>query len=173
MSVSDRKTFVDSLAREHGQRLQSFLAARLRYAAAEVPDLVQEVFLRLMRVPSHESIRCPRAYLFTVALHVLHQHKLGRSSAPREVDIDEALSELQVRAGENPATRLEVFDELEAFDRVLSQLPPRPYAIFVLHRQCGFTREEIAEQLGMSLAMVKKNLAVALAHCRRHFEAME
>lgn len=173
MSVGDKQAFVDSLAREYGQRLRSFLAARLRYAAADVPDLVQEVYLRLMRVPSHESIRSPQAYLFTVALHVLHQHKLSRSSGLKAVAIGEALAELEARPGENPATRVEVFDQLEAFDQVLSQLPARPYAIFVLHRQCGYTREEIAAELGMSLAMVKKNLAIALAHCRRHFEAME
>lgn len=173
MSVGDKQTFVDSLAREHGQRLRSFLAARLRYAAADVPDLVQEVYLRLMRVPSHESIRSPRAYLFTVALHVLHQHKLSLSVAPKEVAINEALAELEVRPGENPEARAEVCDELEAFEQVLSQLPARPYAIFLLHRQCGYTREEIAKQLGMSVATVKKNLAIALAHCRRHFEAME
>lgn len=173
MPADDKKTFVSELAHEHGQRLRRFLSARLRQAAADVPDLVQEVYLRLLRVPSTESIRSPRAYLFTVALHVLHQHKLSLASAPEVVDVADVLSELETRVGENPAARAEAHDELERFERVLSQLPPIKYTVFVLHRQYGFAREEIAARLGISLPMVKKHLAQALAHCRRQFEEME
>ncbi len=173
MSGADKQTFVDTLAREHGQRLKSFLAARLRQAAADVPDLVQEVYLRLLRVPRHDAIRSPRAYLYTVALHVLHQHKLSLSSASRSVDITEVLTELEAPPGENPAAHLETCDQIEAFDAVLSELPPQSYAVFVLHRRCGYTRDEIAERLGLSRAMVKKHLTLALAHCRRRFEEME
>jgi RNA polymerase sigma factor (sigma-70 family) len=173
LGADDKQLFVHELAREHGQRLRRFLAARLRQAAADVPDLVQEVYLRLLRVPSSQTIRSPRAYLFTVAMHVLHQHKLSLATTPEAVDIAEVLSELEARGGENPASHLEVCDQLEEFDRVLKELSPQAYAVFVLHRQYGYSREEIAARLGLSLAMVKKHLAVALAHCRRRFEEME
>lgn len=173
MGVEDKQAFVDEVAREHGPLLRRFLAARLRQAAGDVPDLIQEVYLRLLRVPSHETIRSPRAYLFTVALHVLHQHKLSLSAVPRTTDIDEVVAELESRAGDDPARQLEVREELRRFDQVLKELPPLPYAVFVLHRQLGYTREEIAERLSLSLAMVKKQLAIALAHCRRRFADME
>ena len=173
MAAEDKQTFLNGLVREHGQRLRSFLAARLRSAAADVPDLVQEVYLRLLRVPSHETIRSPRAYLFTVALHVLHQHKLSLSTLPEAVDIAEVMSDLETRVDENPATHLEVRERLDQFDRVLSELPRQSYTVFVLHRQYGYSREEIARRLGLSLPMVKKHLARALVHCRRHFEEME
>lgn len=173
LGVEDKQAFVDEVAREHGPLLRRFLAARLRQAAGDVPDLIQEVYLRLLRVPSHETIRSPRAYLFTVALHVLHQHKLSLSAVPRTTDIDEVVAELESRAGDDPARQLEVREELRRFDQVLKELPPLPYAVFVLHRQLGYTREEIAERLSLSLAMVKKQLAIALAHCRRRFADME
>ena len=167
LTAEDRQGFVEEIAREHGQRLHRFLVARLRQAAADVPDLIQEIYLRMLRIPNHQSIRSPRAYLFTVALHVLHQHKLSLAATPRAIDITDVLSELEARSGDNPSAQLEASDELEAFDRILKELPPLPYAVFVLHRQYGYTRPEVAQRLGLSLPMVKKQLAIALVHCRQ------
>jgi DNA-directed RNA polymerase specialized sigma24 family protein len=73
----EKSAFVTSMATEYGKRLKRFLAARLRNAD-DVPDLAQEVYLRLLRVNDHEAIRSPEAYLVTVARHVLHQHLLGQ-----------------------------------------------------------------------------------------------
>lgn len=173
MPTEDKQEFVDAIAREYGQGLSRFLASRLRQAAHDVPDLVQEVYLRLMRIPSHQSIRSPKAYLFTIALHVLHQHKLNLAMTPRVLDIADVLPELVAAPGEDPAHHLEVCSELKAFERVLKELPPLACAVFVLHRQHGYTREEIAERLGITLAMVKKQLTIALVHCRREIEGME
>jgi RNA polymerase sigma factor (sigma-70 family) len=173
LAAKDKQAFVTGLARDYGQRLRTFLAHRLRAAAAEAPDLMQEVYLRLLRVPSHETIRNPRAYLFTVALHVLHQHRLKMSAQPAEVDIEDVLSELEARDGENPATQLEVRQQLNEFDQALQRLPPQSYVVFVMHRRLGYSRDEIGQQLGLSQAMVKKHLARALAACRRQIESME
>jgi len=38
------------MEQSYGQRLRRFLSARLRNAAADTPDLMQEVYLRLLRV---------------------------------------------------------------------------------------------------------------------------
>jgi RNA polymerase sigma factor (sigma-70 family) len=166
LNAEDNPAFVTEILQKHDQRLRSFLARRLQQAAADLPDLVQEVYLRLMRVPNAQTIRSPQAYLFTVALHVLHQHRLSLASAPESVDIAEALPSLRARDGDNPAEQVESWDRLEELDRILSQLPRQTYAVFVLHRQYGYSREEIAAKLGLSYAMVKKHLAQALVHCR-------
>jgi RNA polymerase sigma-70 factor (ECF subfamily) len=166
LTTEDNPAFVNEILQEHGQRLRSFLARRLQHAAADLPDLVQEVYLRLLRVPSAQTIRSPQAYLFTVAMHVLHQHRLNLASSPESVDIADALPSLRARDGDNPAEQVEAWDRLEEFDRVLSQLPRQTYAVFILHRQYGYSREEIADRLGLSYAMVKKHLAQALVHCR-------
>ena len=68
---------------------------------------------------------------------------------------------------------LEVRIQLDEFEQVLKQLPPQAYTVFVLHRGLGYSREEIASRLHLSLAMVKKLLAQALVHCRMRFEEME
>jgi Sigma-70 region 2 len=94
VGAPDNRSFVAGIAARYGPRLRRFLSVRLRNAA-DVPDLAQEVFLRLLRVNGYESIRSPEAYLFTIASHVIHQHAMRRSSEPVSVDVAEVFSELR------------------------------------------------------------------------------
>jgi RNA polymerase sigma-70 factor (ECF subfamily) len=173
MTANDPQAFVANLAREHGQRLRRFLASRLRHAAADVPDLIQEVYLRLLRIPNQESIRSPQAYMFTIAFHVLHQHKLALAEAPESVDPMALPLDPEVSPDNDPARHFETRERLDRLDRTLRQLPDRVYATFVLHRRYGFSLEEIGRHFGVSRAMVKKYLARAVAHCRERVEGMK
>lgn len=173
MPQDDKQAFVADVARKHGARLRQFLASKLRNTQQDLPDLVQEVYLRLMRVQRHEAIRSPQAYLFTVAFHVLYQHKLSRAAIPEAVDILDALTESEVHADEDPASLLDARQRLAEMERMLAQLPPNVHATFVLSRHYGYTLDEIARQLGVSRGMVKKYLAKALAHFRLHANATE
>lgn len=82
------------MEKTHGRALRRFLAVRMRHATADVPDLVQEVFLRLLRIADHESIRNPQAYLYTVASHVLHQYTLRRTVAAEPIEPVDIASQL-------------------------------------------------------------------------------
>jgi RNA polymerase sigma factor (sigma-70 family) len=169
MSTNEKQAFIAALARAHGLRLRRFLELRLRGASADAPDLVQDVYLRLLRMPRHETIRSPRAYLFTVARNVLHEHQLSRATAPKEVEMNEMLAEIEAYVQDDAQGYIDACRQLEEFDRALSGCPPRAYATFVLHRRYGYTLEEIAAQLGVSRGMVKKYLAKAVQHCRQYF----
>jgi RNA polymerase sigma factor (sigma-70 family) len=169
MSTSDKQAFVAELAKAHGSRLRRFLELKLRGASREAPDLVQDVYLRLLRMPRHETIRSPQAYLFTVARNVLHEHRLSRSAVPKAVEINEVLAEIESYVQDDPSTYTDACRQLEEFDRALSGVSPRAYATFVLQRRYGYTLDEIAAQLGVSRPMVKKYLAKAVQHCRQYF----
>lgn len=160
-----KERFVSSIALRYGDKLRRFLSQRLRNVA-DAPDLAQEVFLRLLRVRHHETIRSPEAYLFTVASHVLHQHTLRQSTAPKSVDIAETFSELQLTSDDDPATRVATDQRLEILQRAMTELPPKIAATLWLNRYAGLTLEEIAEQLGVSRPSVKLYLARALRHVR-------
>ena len=71
--------FVSQLASNHSGQLERFLRTRVANGS-DIPDIIQEVFLRMLRVPNHEAIRSPEAYLFTVAQHVAQQHALRQSA---------------------------------------------------------------------------------------------
>jgi RNA polymerase sigma-70 factor (ECF subfamily) len=169
LRVDDRQDFVTEIATKHGKRLRRYLAARLRNSA-DVADLEQEVFLRLLRVNRHESIRNPEAYVMTVAGHVLHQHALRRVVTPESSSALDVLVDLQAAIETDLGAQLDAQRHLQALDRTLERLTPNVHATFVLHRRDGMTLEEIAERLGVSRSMVKKYLAKALLQCGGQLE---
>ena len=165
MAEPENQSFVAALAVQYGRRLRRFLGARLRNAQ-DVPDLAQEVFLRLLRIESHESIRSPEAYLFTIASHVIHQHAVRRANEPVSVDISDVFAELRTLSSDDPLAQAEHAQRLAEFDRILAELPPRVATALVLHRIAGHSVQEVADQLGVARETAKKYLARAAEHCR-------
>ena len=165
MNRESRQNFVTAIATAYGKRLRRFFSLRLRNEA-DAPDLAQEVFLRLMRVEHHETIRSPEAYLFTVASHVLHQHTLRAATTPSSIAISEVFAELQLTSDDDPAARAEGQEKIRELERVLASMPPKVSATLLLHRFAGLTIEEIAQQIGVSRPGAKKYLARALVTCR-------
>jgi RNA polymerase sigma factor (sigma-70 family) len=165
-----QRLFVADLAEKHGARLRGYLAGRLRNAA-DVGDLAQEIFLRLLRVERHDLIGRPEAYLFTVASHVVHQHTLNQASFPESRDPIELAADPQLIVDSDPAAHLHLEQRLEALDLALRRLSPKTRAAFILHRQDGCTVDEVAARLGISRSSVKKHLAKAMIHCSRQLES--
>lgn len=172
MEDEDRSAYVAVMAANHAGKVQRFIESRLRHAVADVPDLVQEVFLRMLRLSSIESIRTPEAYLFTVAKAVLHQHRAQQSATPEAVDITDVLAELTEDAGLGPEEQLHAQQRLADLEQSLSQLPRKAYVTLILNRVVGMPLDQIGEKLGISRPMAKKYLARALEHCRQRDRGM-
>ena len=170
LTLSDKQAFVADLERQHGKRLQRFLASRLRHRAADVEDLVQEVFLRLLRIDCHETIRSPESYVYMVAFHVLHQHLLRRAAAPEAVEISALINEMEAAPQSDPVAQAEMQQQLQELQGALKQLPAKAQAVLLLHRRDGYSLEEIGAQLGFSRANAAKYLGKALLHCRQYLQ---
>jgi RNA polymerase sigma-70 factor (ECF subfamily) len=160
---------ITGLVASHGVKLRRFLLLRVRNAA-DVPDILQEVYLRMLRVPNVESIRSPEAYLFTVAQHVVQQHALRQSATPPSVELSEMLNSARAVPDVDPVLDLDAQQCLEQLQAELDQLSPKLRATFLLHRRDGLSLEQISERLGTSLPMVKKNLMQALVQLRQRLE---
>ena len=169
MSAEAARALITGLVASHGVKLRRFLLLRLRNAA-DVPDILQEVYLRMLRVPNVESIRSPEAYLFTVAQHVVQQHGLRQSAMPPSVELSEMLNSARAVPDVDPVLDLDAQQCLEQLQAELDRLPPKLRATFLLHRRDGLSLEEIAQRLGTSLPMVKKNLMQALVQLRQRLE---
>jgi RNA polymerase sigma-70 factor (ECF subfamily) len=165
VGVPDNRSFVAGIAARYGRRLRRFLSVRLRNAS-DVPDLAQEVFLRLLRVEGYESIRSPEAYLFTIASHVIHQHAVRRSSEPVSVDIADVFSQLRAPSSEDPPDQVAHAQRLDELERILARLPARVATALVLHRIAGYSVQEVGDELGVSRETAKKYLARAVEYCR-------
>lgn len=162
--------FVTAVEREHGRALRRFLSSRLRHASADVADIFQEIFLRLLRVKNHDSIQNPQAYLYTVASHVLQQHYLKRSVEPAAAGLDEHAAEIQMDAATDPAEEAELQQTIANFGHALESLSPRAYATLVMYRCEGLTLEEIGKRLGVSRPMARKYLLRAIAFSDQYLE---
>lgn len=170
LNAMDKRSFVNDVAGQHGPRLRRFLLGRVRNAA-DVSDLVQEVYLRLLRVPDHETIRLPEAYVFALANHVLYQYRLRQARAPQPID---ELGTVEQSALDNdPLNQSDTGQQLGKLEQILNQLSPKMRAAVILHLRDGHTVEEVGEQLGTSRHMAKKYLAKALLHCRQRLETAE
>ena len=171
MGAEDKNRLVTQLAADQGQRLRQFLRRRVRNAA-DIPDLVQEVFLRLLRVPHQESIRSPEAYLMTIARHVAQQHRL--EAAPQNsMDLEEVLADLRAASPADPVMELTAEQCREALEETLGGMTPKMQATFLLHRRDGLTIDQVSERLGISRPMAKKYLVKALVRFRKRLQDVD
>lgn len=167
--------FVATVERAYGQALRRFLSRRLRHASSDLPDVFQEIFLRLLRIKEHESIRNPQAYLYTIARHVLHQYTLKRTASPEAMDPLELVGDddLPAETSVDPAEEADLEQQLMQVGRALEQYSPRAYATLVMYRCEGMTLQEIGSRLGVSGPMARKYLIRAIAFCDRYVEEQD
>jgi len=165
LTKPDDKAALAVLAATYGNQLRRFLLPRVRMKA-DVPDIMQEVYLRMLRVPSWESIRSPEAYVFTVARHVLQQHLLRQSAIPPSIELTRLLEQPAAPPDEDPILTAVAQECVERLQKSLNRLSPKVQAAFMLHRRDGLSFDEIAQKLGISRAMVKRHILTALVQLR-------
>jgi RNA polymerase sigma factor (sigma-70 family) len=170
--MDDPQTLVADLAASHGHQLRGFLVARVRNVT-DLPDIVQEVYLRMLRIPHIESIRSPEAYLFTVAQHVVQQHTLRQTATPPSVELTQMLDMPSAIPDVDPVLATDAAQCVEQLQEAIEELSPKVRATFLLHRRDGLSLEEIGNRLGISRPMVKKNLMKALMHFRQRLERVQ
>lgn len=153
--------------RRYGPELQQFLLRRIS-RAHEVEDIVQEVFLRLLRIGNSDFVRNPRAYIYGIALHVVREFRMravkaGTWATLDPKDIVDLADELSEPGHDELATQLDIQQRLE---RALRRLPAAHRTVFLLHKRDGYTYEEIAKQLNISVHTVDKYLLQAKVRIR-------
>jgi RNA polymerase sigma factor (sigma-70 family) len=166
------RAFVEELAAQHSEHLRRYLRTRVRNAA-DIPDLVQEVFLRLLRIPNFETIRAPEAYIFTIAYHVAQQHSLRSAVSASSVELGEVLSEVLAASEGDPALEVSAQQCVQELDDALQELSPKIQFTFLSYRRDGLSMDEISERLGISKPMAKKYLVKALVHFRKRLKDTE
>lgn len=162
--------FATSAAVENKRLLRNYLRRRLRNPD-DLDDLAQEVYLRLLRIQNEEridSVREPMAYVYTVAASVVADwHRSTNRLAARGMTLEDGGEELneamEAIREEDPAERIARQQHIE---RLLGQLPPIQAAALLLHSRDGFSYEEIAAKLNLSVGMVHYHLTRAKACIR-------
>jgi RNA polymerase sigma factor (sigma-70 family) len=168
-TVNTSEEFVVGLATAHGEELQRFLRTRVRNAS-DIPDIVQEVFLRMLRIPTPAAIRSPEAYLFTVAQHVAQQYSLRQSTSAPSIEADAFITEFPATLDADPMAQAHAEQCVDELGKAFERLTPKIRATFILHRHHGLSLEEISQRLGITFPMAKKYLVKALILVRQHLQ---
>ena len=148
--------------RQWQQPLKRFLALRRSGSSAEIEEIAQETFLRLLRYDRADLISNPQAYLFTVAANVAAEWATrARRRYPHR---SEWLDELE-RSGSADGEMERAADETELL-HAINALPPRHREIVRLHFGEGLNLEDTARRLGLTRRIVKRDLSRAYASLR-------
>ncbi len=136
---------------QYGPALRRYFLRRAY--AADVDDLVQEVFLLMQVRGAASRIENVEGYLFRTAANVLGQRRRraswpwGRQEAPD--DMDELADEI------SPERILIGKETYDAMMEALRGLPPRSALAFMLFRVEQLPQEVIAQRMGISVRAVQ------------------
>jgi len=125
--------------------------------AADVIDLRQEIYERMLVGAQNELPQQTRAYLYATARnHLINQAKRGQivsielvadlETIERDTDMFETERQLTAR------------DELRRALEGLNQLPPRCREVVRLRRVEGYSTKEAAQKLGVSIDTIEKQM---------------
>lgn len=160
--MESRDAVLTRMAATYRDALGRFFARRVR-ESVDVPDLVQEVFLRLSRLPDPAAVDKPEHFLFVTAANVLKDR--ARRAAVRGHGLHDPLPDDDLPGSEIPADRVLAGREAAARLRAaLAELPERQRDVFVLRVLEGMKMADVARALSISTRAAEKHQAKALAH---------
>jgi RNA polymerase sigma-70 factor (ECF subfamily) len=147
--------------------LRKFLLGRVGVRTADVEDVAQEVFLRIMRYDKAELIQHPQAYLYKIASNVAAEWSLRAASRFRH-DVKWLPN---LAGGEQPDALLLRAQSQEEIKRALSTLPPRQREVLKLYFTEELSHGAIAERTGQTLRSVRRHFARGYGKLRRELDA--
>ena len=125
-------------------------------------DLAHDTFLRLLARDEPLALHEPRAFLTTVAQRVMANH-WRREQIERAYL--EALAHVPEQFAPSPEERALLLEALCEIDGLLERLPAAVKRAFLLAQLDGLSHADIAAQLKISIATVKRHLVRAGAQC--------
>jgi RNA polymerase sigma factor (sigma-70 family) len=144
--------------------LRSFFRS-YRLNAADIDDLTQEVFARLAGRGRQTNLRKPEAFVFTLARNLVRDRarRLYTKASSQSIPAEDA----RLSCGRpTPERRLELEQDLEGVERLLSAIKPTAREAFVLHRVHGENYATIAAHMNISVSMVEKHIMSAMQALR-------
>ena len=146
---------------DHDAALRRFFARR-GVPRDDVDDLIQEVYLRLLRQRANESIRCTQAFVFATATNLLRDTYRRRRVRGVHSSDDLDFADLPAE-GEDPERSAEYSQHLHTLQDLIRSLKPATRRVFLGHRLGGDSYAELSRALGVSVSMIEKHMIAALA----------
>ncbi len=157
---------VHNLYASHHGWLRNWLRKRLGNTF-DAADLAQDTFTRIIearRKPGAQELTLlePRAYLTTVARHVLCNHHRRQSLERAWL---EALAQLPEPTAPSVEQRLIILETLHQIDAMLDGLPAKARSAFLMAQLDGMTYQQIADTMRITDRTVRRYMAQAFEQC--------
>ncbi|MFL9926417.1 sigma-70 family RNA polymerase sigma factor [Herbaspirillum lusitanum] len=161
MSSGTQDVLLTQFYDTHHDWLQGWLRHRLG-CRDDAADLTQDTFVQVVAARNVEQINEPRAFLATLAKHVLYnfwrRRDIERAYLEELAQFPEALAPSQ-------EDRALVLEALQQIDLALSSLKPKARQVFLLSQLQELTYSEISEQLALPVITVRRYMAQAMRAC--------
>lgn len=154
-------------------KLQLYLSHRAALVEYAMPivgdrmraeDVVQEAFLRFAPArpaPSDPARDQPLRYLYRIVRNLAYD-LMRRRLTEQRAQLDEPIWWTVPAASRTPEEELALRQKLRRIDEILAEYPPRVRLAVKMHRLGGYTLQEIAERLGVSVNMVHRMIRDAV-----------
>lgn len=144
--------------------IRQWLSHRSSVPTADLDDLAQEVFLRLLRYSDDVAIDNPQGYLFRIAANVANEwQERARHRKPHD---DSWLEDLQVEFNDEPENAIAREVAHSYMQEAVNKLPRRQREVLLLHVNEGLTYKQIAEREGLTYRVILRDLTRAYSQLR-------
>ena len=135
---------------------------------AEVDDIVQEAFVRVLQARANGEVRSPKAFLFVTARNLALMQLRHRAVAKEDALTETELWGILDESVDVPAavTRAE---ELETLTKAIQSLPARCRQILTLRKIYGLSQKAVAAELGIAEHTVEVQGTIALRKLGEYF----
>jgi RNA polymerase sigma factor (sigma-70 family) len=124
----------------------------------DIEDIIQEMYARILSVPSLEAIRYPRQYAIQTAKSIVVDHM--RHARVISIASSGSLEQLNIAFPEaSTEERLEFQGEIQEIASALAQLPVACRETLILRRIEGLSQKETAQRLRVSEKAVEKYMS--------------
>lgn len=153
----------------HEQPLRSYLRQSLP-SLADVDDLVQDCFARMLRARTTGTIRSPRPLLFAIARNAVRDfiHRKGRADL---IPITETGEFAVLEEGSDVVELVCRKQELALLTEAIQALPERCREVLLLRKVKGMPQRDIAQLLGIAEHTVEALAAKGTRRCADYLRA--
>ena len=146
--------------------------ARAWFNPADVTDLRQEIYIKILEAAGKSRPAPARYFLFAVAKHLLTDHVRRNRIVP--IDLLQDCDSLNVLIDElSPERRTESFQQLEKLLAAFEQLPDRCREVIWMKKIEGLSQKDIAKRLSIAEGTVETHLVRGMRLLSRYYHGDE
>jgi RNA polymerase sigma-70 factor (ECF subfamily) len=168
-STADKTRWFTEEVQPFERPLRAYLGRSLP-SQADVDDLVQDTYIRLLKARETGSIRHTKGLLFTIARNAVCDFLRKKKSA-NIIPITESVA-IPVLSNDEDLTELVCRqEELTLLTDAINSLPKRCREVILLRKIKGLSQREIAEMLGIAEHTVESLTGKGVRRCADYLRA--